>query len=368
LSAGEATREIRAACSPGEIRVAVAQDGHLIDLAIHRPGAPDGVGDIHRGRVIARVPAMAGAFVAISGAEGFLPDSDGAAGRTDGDILPVRVTRAPQAGKGPRLSGRLDETFPDGPAPALLRRGPGAIARLAAIHPGASVLLDDPATATALRPSLAPRLRLVQAAWDDALEADFAALAAATVPLAGGGALHIQPTRALVAIDVDAGARTAARQAKTGAQVAGNRAMLPELARQIRLRNLSGAILVDFAGLSPKRRAALGPDLEAALRADPLHPRLLGFTHLGLAEIVRPRIHPPLHELLSGPQAIALAALRRMAREAAANPAHAPVLRAHPAILAALDEAVRADYLNRTGRPPQTRADPARRQEDWTLE
>ena len=77
-----------------------------------------------------------------------------------------------------------------------------------------------------------------------------------------------------------------------------NRALLPALARQIRLRNLSGAILVDLAGLPARRRAALGPALAEALADDPARPRLLGFTALGLAEIVRPRVHPPLHELL----------------------------------------------------------------------
>ena len=51
----------------------------LVDYAIWRPGLPDGVGDVHRGRIISRMPALAGAFVAIDGADGFLPDSEGAA-------------------------------------------------------------------------------------------------------------------------------------------------------------------------------------------------------------------------------------------------------------------------------------------------
>ena len=99
-----------------------------------------------------------------------------------------------------------------------------------------------------------------------------------------------------------------------------NRALLPALARQIRLRNLSGAILVDLAGLPARRRAALGPALAEALAEDPLRPRLLGFTALGLAEIVRPRVHPPLHELLAGPHAAGLAALRAVAAAVAAAP------------------------------------------------
>src|SRR4051794_16782749 len=103
------TTEIRVACSPGEARVAQLRDGVLTDYAVWRPGSPDGVGDIHRGRVIKPVRAMAGAFVAIDGAEGFLPDSEGAKGLSDGDAVIVRVTRAAQGGKGPRLSARITE-------------------------------------------------------------------------------------------------------------------------------------------------------------------------------------------------------------------------------------------------------------------
>ncbi|HTW28775.1 MAG TPA: ribonuclease, partial [Acetobacteraceae bacterium] len=99
---------IRVASSPGEARVAVVTGGGLADYAIWRPGAPDGVGDLHRGRVTARVPALAGAFVALAGVpDGFLPDSEGGAGVTVGDPVGVRITRAAQGGKGPRLSARL---------------------------------------------------------------------------------------------------------------------------------------------------------------------------------------------------------------------------------------------------------------------
>ena len=63
--AAAVTPRILAASSPGEVRVAVLRGETLLDYAIWRPGAPDGVGDIHRGRVIARVPAMAGTFVGV---------------------------------------------------------------------------------------------------------------------------------------------------------------------------------------------------------------------------------------------------------------------------------------------------------------
>ena len=124
------TVRILAAASPGEVRVAAVRDGGLLDYAIWRPGAPDGVGDVYQGRVIARVPAMAGAFVALEGAEGFLPDSEGGAGLTEGDVLPVQVSRAAQGGKGPRLTARVTAEAAPGSGRdgrRLLARGPGAL-------------------------------------------------------------------------------------------------------------------------------------------------------------------------------------------------------------------------------------------------
>ena len=345
---------VHAACSPGEVRVAAVVDGVLTDYAIWRPGRPDGVGDVHRGRVTAAVPGMAGAFVAIEGADGFLPDSAGAAGLGVGDSVVVRVVRAAQGGKGPRLAAVPGEPA-HGP-PALLRPGPNAVLRLAALHAG-PVIVDDLALFAALRPDLGDRL-VFGPAWDDDLQTSIAALGARLVALPGGLRASIEPTAALVAIDMDMAAATQGRDAKAPKQEAANRAALPALARQIRLRNLSGAILIDFAGMPLRRRAALTDDLRAALAADPAKPRLLGFTQGGLAELQRPRTHPPLHELLAGPHAAGLAALRQIAAEGAAHP---PRLRAAPDVVSALeaDPVALPALANQLGRPLVLLSDPA---------
>lgn len=347
---------ILVACSPGELRVAVVADG-LLDYAIGRPGRPDGLGDLYRGRVVARVPAMAGAFVALPDTEGFLPDSDGADGLSEGMAVTVRVTRSAQGGKGPRLSARLPQ-HEVGP-PDLLARGPGAVERMAALHPAAPIVADDPAVVAALRPILHERIA-VGPVLDDTLEGWIDALADPAVALPGGMAATIYPTPALVAIDVDAGGATADRRAKRAAQVAANLAMLPALARQIRLRNLSGAILVDVAGLAVKQRAVLAPAFAAALADDPQRPRFLGFTALGLAEIRRPRAHPPLHELLAGPHAAGLLALRSVMQSAAKEPAAVFRLRAAPDVAAALaaDPVALPDLARRTGRTLIVQSDP----------
>ncbi len=353
---------ILAACSPGEVRVAAVQGETLFDYAIWRPGNPDGVGDLHRGRVLAQMPSMGGAFVALSTEDGFLPDSEGAKGLTEGTILPVRVTRAALGGKGPRLTARVKADVQPGPA-GLVRRGPGAVERFAALYPDAPVLIDDSSLAAALRASLGPRLSVVARAFDDALETRVEALAETSVPLNGGARLSIHPTPALVAIDTDSGT------SKDG-HGAVNRSVVPALAREIRLRNLSGAIVVDLAGMPIRKRAALGPALTEALASDPLKPRFLGFTALGLAEIQRSRVHPPLHELLAGPHAAGLAALRAIAANLDPDPRRLPVLHAAPTVIEALqrDSVALADIANRAGRALTLRSDPAFAATDWRLE
>ena len=357
---------VHAVASPGEIRaVAVTQDGEVVDVAIERPGRPDGVGDRHRGRMVSRVPALAGSFVAlVDGAEGFLPDSAAIPGLSDGDAVEVRITRASQGGKGPRLGNGIPAHGP----PALLAHGPGAVERLAALHAGAPIHVEGVALHAGLRPTLGDRLH--KAPFPSALEDALDALARPEAMLPGGVRASFHPTPALVAVDMDTAGATADRRGKDAGQFAANRAALPGLARHLRARNLSGAIVVDLAGLSPKRRAALGPDLAEALRPDPVGARLLGFTALGLAEIVRTRAHPPLHELLSGPHAAAFRAARSLAREILARPHAALTLHAAPDVHDALsgDREILAGLAHAAGRPPLFRRDPALPPGAWSVE
>jgi hypothetical protein len=365
------TVSIRVATSPGEVRIAVVDGARLVDFSLWRPGSPDGVGDVHRGRVIASVPAMAGAFVALVDAEGFLPDSEGAKGLHAGTILTVRVTRAAQGSKGPRLTARLaarlDEPATSGPV-ALLHRGPDPLVRLASRYPNASIMVDDAGVAAGLR--LGRRVSVVASVLDEDVAEAIDVLSRPVVELPGGARVSIWPTPALVAIDVDAGGALTGSGGARPRHEAVNRTAVAAVGEQIRLRNLSGGIVVDLAGLSPRKRAGLAPDFIAALANDPLHPKFLGFTALGLAEIVRPRIHPPLHELLEGPLAAGLEALRALMAAFNRDPRDMPAVRAHPAIASALraDAAALADLVRRTGREVTLRSDPSLPATVWVLE
>lgn len=352
-------KRILASVSPGEVRVALLAGDRLEEAWVERPHAPDGVGDLHRARVTAAAPALSGVFCDLGGGlSGFLPEGEAGARRgaapPEGALLAVRITRAAQGGKGPRLTARVppaDAALAAAGAPRLLARGPEAALRLARAHPAAMVETDGPLLAARLRAALGPGRVRLGPGFDAALEEEFAGLALPEVPLPGGGRILIQPTAALVAIDIDAG---------PGAPEQVNAPALAEAARQIRLRNLGGAILIDPAGLSVARRAGLEAPLARALGPDP-RAKLLGLGPLGLFEVQRQRVHPALHEVLAGPLTPGLAALRRVMREAAARPGAALTLRAAPAVLAALAAVpgLLAEVAALLGRPLALRPDPA---------
>ena len=278
------------------VRIALLEDGIVVEFGVIDPAQPDGVGDIYDGRVIARAPAMAGSFIDLGdgGLNGFLPDSAGGKSARAGDGLSLLVTRAAQGGKGPRL--RAIGVGAAGAKPGLRKRGPGPLGEIRALYPHAPIWVDDYGLLATLRADYPDAAH--QAGCFADIEDDVAALAEPTCPLPGGAVAQFSPTPALVAIDIDARGATADRGSKNAAQLRLNRGVIPELTRQIRLRNFGGAILIDFAGMKASARPSLAPDLSAALARDPLKPRLLGFTSLGFAEVLRPRIRPPLHEIL----------------------------------------------------------------------
>ncbi len=78
-----------------------------------------------------------------------------------------------------------------------------------------------------------------------------------------------------------------------------NLAAADAIARQMRLRNLGGAIVIDFVGLDDRgARERLRAGLARAIAADPARPDILGWTRLGHLELVRPRRIRPLAEVL----------------------------------------------------------------------
>lgn len=114
------------------------------------------------------------------------------------------------------------------------------------------------------------------------------------VRLAGGASLYIEPTRALVAVDVNTGA-----DSSFAAGTRANFACAKDLPRQLRLRGLGGQITIDLAPMPKKDRRGFEASLRAALKADGIDTVLAGFTPLGHYELQRKRARLPLAELLA---------------------------------------------------------------------
>ena len=114
-----------------------------------------------------------------------------------------------------------------------------------------------------------------------------------TVKLKHGGSLQIEETRACVAIDVDSG-----NVHNVGDIDALNIEAAKEIVRQVRLRNLSGKIIVDFAGSSEYRfMKSIIDCLEEEFADDACHSRVLGLSRAGNIEILRQRRRPSLRDL-----------------------------------------------------------------------
>ena len=114
----------------------------------------------------------------------------------------------------------------------------------------------------------------------------------ADVALGGGASVWIEPTRALVAVDVNTGGDTS-----PAAGLKANLAALRDLPRQLRLRGLGGQIVIDCAPMPKKDRRAVESALRSALKSDPVETTLVGWTALGHLELHRKRDRFPLTEV-----------------------------------------------------------------------
>ncbi len=111
----------------------------------------------------------------------------------------------------------------------------------------------------------------------------------------GEGSMHIEPTRALVAVDVNTGGDTS-----PAAALKANLAAARALPRALRLRGLGGQVAVDFAPMSKAHRKQVDQSLRAAFRADPVETSLVGWTAMGLFELQRKRERLPTAPLIRG--------------------------------------------------------------------
>lgn len=326
----------------GRAVAALMIDGRLEDLALEAGGF--GPGAILRGRVGRPMKGLGGVFVDLpEGAIGFLRQPKGLA---PGQAVLVQVGGVAEPGKAVPLTlklvvkGRFALLTPEAPGLNVsrqirdegLRADLDALAR--AVMAGAApdlglilrsaceggdldevadevselralaeaitadtagppeLLLDAPTPAEhASREWPAPEAvlegpeALEQSGALDAVEA----LLSPAVDLGQGARMFIEPTRALVAVDVNTGPDTSPA---AGLKASIN--AIRDLPRQLRLRGLGGQVLVDFAPFPKRERHILDQALAKAFRREANESSLAGWTPLGNYELQRRRDRAPL--------------------------------------------------------------------------
>lgn len=121
------------------------------------------------------------------------------------------------------------------------------------------------------------------------------------VDLPSGGYIIIEPTEALTVIDVNSGSFTRSATARetvlwTNCEAA------TEIARQLRLRNIAGVIVVDFIDMDSRRdQLQVLEHFNKALKADKARPQIAQLSELGLVELTRKRQGQNIYELFSRP-------------------------------------------------------------------
>ncbi|MDO5632524.1 MAG: ribonuclease E/G [Paracoccus sp. (in: a-proteobacteria)] len=332
----------------GAEAAALLIDGQLHDLiADPTPVAALAPGAILRGKVERLMKGQGGVFVRLpDGLRGWLRDR---AGVGEGQTVIVQVTGVAEEGKAIPVSnrlllkGRFGIVTPGAPGVNVSRRlrDPDLRDRLTAL--GESVLAGrshglilrsacDDADGADVHDDIAPLADLAdqlladrdgppellldasspwEQAWmewndpppdqldegDDTFEVHGVldavdALLRAEILLPGGATAMIEPTRALVAVDVNTGADTS-----PAAALKANIALARDLPRQLRLRGLGGQVVVDFAPMPKRDRAVLDQVLRAAFKGESAETVLSGWTAMGLFEVNRKRDRLPLSRL-----------------------------------------------------------------------
>jgi Ribonuclease G/E len=331
----------------GRAAAALVVDGRLDDLLIDPDDDTPLPGAIYRAVADRPVKGLGGMFVRLPQGSGFLKQTDGIA---PGQRVIVQVTGPAEDGKALPVTtrllfkGRHGIVTPGAPGINVSRRirdlpmrdalqamseaaMAGADATTGLILRSAAALADPAEVAAeiadlrrlaaAVTADLAGDPELLvegaaahETAWRDWADPEpdavaegqmaaagvldlIAALHSPLVPMPGFGAMRIEPTRALVAVDVNTGADTSPA-AGLRASIAAAR----DLPRQLRLRGLAGQVVIDFAPFAKRDRGTVEQVLRAAFKADTSDATLLGFTAMGLYELTRRRDRLPLARLL----------------------------------------------------------------------
>jgi len=329
---------------PGETRVAAISGECVIEVYHHRHDLPS-AGALYKGRVGKPLPNANAIFVDI-GLERPALMACGPNRPPEGSPVAVRVVQPPRSEKGAKVApadaamvkSALEGHTGSAEPPVCLQAAEHPVAFCARVYGGGLkkviVTPGDPDKKIAgmvgdIRVQTDTGDLFLQYGVDDAIEQALDPIAS----FAGGGKLIIEPTAALVAVDVDAGPMSAP---------AANTAAINALAREVRVRGLSGPIIVDL--IPAKGRNALVDKFKQAVADDPVRTQVSGLTPEGRLEINRRRSRPSLADIMldesrsgqSSTDAIAFDALRQCVRTGLSSGSAKVLLRANDAVIAVL--------------------------------
>jgi len=346
-------------------RIALLQDGRLLEYYQEAADADHVVGSVLVGRVERVLPDIKAAFVRIGQPlNGFLPLREAEsfhqtcanAPLMSGQDILVQVKKAPKGGKGAFLTRdialpgqsvllmpqnrfvglskridsaedrqrakRLGENIAQGRFGVIMRHAAlfmsedevreeaealwaewQDISQRAICTKAPALMRTEPSMADVLCRDYGARheIAVEEASMDSSVESQLKAALARRVELPDGGSLVIDEREALQTIDLNSGRNVKSQEGKSLALEENLRAV-PEIARQIRLRNLSGIILVDFIDMDTEaERQQVLEAMEQAVADDRVKNVIHGFTRLGLLEMTRKRTGDSLRELLTMP-------------------------------------------------------------------
>jgi ribonuclease G len=239
-------------------------------------------------------------------------DAGGLIVRTAGEGRAAEEFRADQSYLA-RLWQRIRETAERSAAPTLVHRDLDLALRVVRdlfSNEFLALWVDGEETYTRIvefldqvQPQLVPKVRLDRAdrrLFDRfGIDGEIDAALKPKVWLKSGGYLVINPTEALVAIDVNSGRYVGERNLEATA-LATNLEAIEEIVRQIRLRDLGGILVLDLIDMiEPDNRERVFSALERELRKDRAKYKVLSISEFGLVQITRKRSRTNLERLLT---------------------------------------------------------------------
>jgi ribonuclease E len=238
-----------------------------------------------------------------------------------------------------KLWRSIEKNVQAGPAPSLLYKEQDLVIRSIRDHfsPDISeILVDDPAVYKKSREFFAeimPKYEKLVKLYQEKrplfnkyqLEEQVEQVYRKRINLKSGGSIIIEPTEALVTIDVNSGGSTAEKGIEETAFKV-NMEAAEEIARQLRLRDLGGIIVIDFIDMMNKHHnQEVEKTIKNMLKADRARTKVLRISALGLLELSRQRMKPTIgtgeyltcptcegHGKIRSPETAALSVFRRM--------------------------------------------------------